>query len=64
MNRSRLIGTLLTLILLGCVAVIVMDQMGLFSGSQTVTTPANNNPGTDTTTPGTPSTGDGYGDLK
>lgn len=60
MKRSRLIGGLLAVILLACVAVIVLDQMGLFGGTQTTTTPTNN----PNTTPGTPSNGDGYGGLK
>lgn len=63
MKRSRLIGILLSLILLGCVAVIVLDQMGLFGGSQTVSAPASP-PASPGQLPGTPSTGDGYGDLK
>ncbi|PNY81718.1 hypothetical protein [Deinococcus koreensis] len=63
MNRSRVIGLLLFVILLGCVAVIALDQLGMFGGPQTVSAPASN-PATPNPLPGTPSTGDGYGDLK
>ena len=63
MNRSRIIGILLFVILLGCVAVIALDQLGLFGGPQTVRAPANT-PATPNQLPGTPATDDGYGDLK
>lgn len=63
MNRSRLISILLFVILLGCVAVIALDQLGMFGGPQTVNAPASP-PATPTPLPGTPSTSDGYGDLK
>ena len=62
MTRSRVIGLVLFVILLGCVAVIALDQLGLFGGAQTVNAPAT--PTAPTPLPGTPSTGDGYGDLK
>ena len=61
MNRIRLLSGLLALILLGCGAVIFLDQRGAFGGGTAghpgVSTPAN---------PGTPlpSSGDGYGDLR
>ncbi|MFC4639931.1 hypothetical protein [Deinococcus hohokamensis] len=65
MSRARLLGGLLALILLGCAAVIVLDQQGAFgspaatsaSSADTVTAPAGTPAG------GTESTG-GYGDLK
>ena len=63
MNRSRVIGILLFVILLGCVAVIALDQLGMFGGSQSVSTPSNT-PATPNPLPGTPPIGDGYGDLK
>ena len=61
MNRSRVIGTLLGLILVACMAVIVLDQLGAFGSAQNATT---STPASPTAPVGTPSTGDGYGDLK
>ena len=61
MNRSRVIGTLLGLILVACMAVIVLDQLGAFGCAQNATTPT---PASPSAPVGTPSTGDGYGDLK
>ncbi|GHF39011.1 hypothetical protein HNQ07_001798 [Deinococcus metalli] len=60
MNRSRLLGTVLFVVLLACVAVIVLDQMGLFSGAQSAGTPSP----TPSAPAGTPTNGNGYGDLK
>lgn len=61
MNRSRVIGTLLFVVLLACVAVITLDQMGMFGGLN-AGTPA---PGPSPSAPiGTPTNGTGYGELK
>ncbi|THF83622.1 hypothetical protein E7T09_21605 [Deinococcus sp. KSM4-11] len=60
MSRSRLLGTILFVVLLACVAVVVLDQMGVFSGSQTAGPPAPS----PSAPAGTPTNGSGYGELK
>ncbi|WP_309571246.1 hypothetical protein [Deinococcus sp.] len=62
MSRSRLIGTILFVVLLACVAVIVLDQMGMFSGSQSAGTPTSSP--SPSAPAGTPTNGNGYGELK
>ncbi|GAA5501245.1 hypothetical protein Dxin01_00977 [Deinococcus xinjiangensis] len=64
MNRARLIGTLLGLILLACAAVIYFDQQGAFGGN-TANTPTTTPTTAPTTAPTTtPTDNSGYGGLK
>ncbi|MFB9991692.1 hypothetical protein ACFFLM_06895 [Deinococcus oregonensis] len=64
MSRSRVIGGLLALILLGCGAAIFLDQNGAFGNtSQSINVPSPVDPGTSAPQPDT-STSDGYGELK
>lgn len=63
MNRSRVIGILLFVVLLGCVAVIALDQLGIFGGPQTVNAPGPTPPAP-SPLPGTPPADDGYGELR
>lgn len=69
MSRARLLGGLLALILLGCGAVIVLDQQGAFGDrsappAQGTTPLAPETVPTDTSAPADPGSGSGYGDLK
>ncbi|MFC4424701.1 hypothetical protein [Deinococcus navajonensis] len=64
MSRARLLGGLLALILLGCAAVIVLDQQGAFGRQEGAT----NDPGAVSvpaaSPPAEPEGTGGYGDLK
>ena len=67
MSRARLIGALLALIVLACVAVIVLDQRGFFGGQEPSPAPS---PGWTVPTPDpaptpepVPTDNSGYGDL-
>ncbi len=64
MTRSRIVGSLLALILLACGAVIFLDQNGAFgSPPQSVNTPVPITPDNSAPLPDT-STSDGYGELR
>ncbi|MDB5045631.1 MAG: hypothetical protein JWQ08_1681 [Deinococcus sp.] len=64
MNRSRIVGGLLALILLICGVTIFLDQNGAFGNtSQSVNLPSPVTPGTPAPQPDT-SGSDGYGELK
>lgn len=60
MNRARLLGGLLGLILIACGAVIFLDQRGAFGPRDAASVSV---PGIQGDPPPA-STGDGYGDLK
>ncbi|THF70755.1 hypothetical protein E7T06_06395 [Deinococcus sp. Arct2-2] len=63
MSRSRVVGGLLALILLGCGVTIFLDQNGAFGDTPASVVNPVNTPGTPTPQPDT-SGADGYGELK
>lgn len=63
MSRSRVIGGLLALILLGCGVAIYLDQSGAFGDTPAPVVNPVGTPGTPAPLPDT-SGSDGYGELK
>lgn len=63
MSRSRVIGGLLSLMLLGCGVTIFLDQNGAFGDTAAPVVNPATTPGTPTPLPDT-SGADGYGELK
>lgn len=64
MNRARVLGVLLALILLGCGVVIFLDQRGAFGNTSTSST-VSNSTSSNGTPPATDSPNDdGYGNLR